>query len=138
MKKVIFDTNVLIDWINERQFAELIFESGTAKYLSSIVLMELLAGASRTEDQKIIKKLHNTHKKAGRMLTSSETNYAEAGDILLELQKTKGYDLKKSFTLTNDVLIALTARSVGATLFTQNRKDFQAIRGIKVFDLVVC
>ena len=136
MKKVIFDTNILIDWINDKQFEELIFENGTAKYLSSIVLMELMAGASGTEDQKIIKKLHNTHKKAGRMVTPTETNYAEAGDILLELQKTKGYDLKKSFTLTNDVLIALTARSIGATLFTQNRKDFQAIRDIKVFDLV--
>ena len=136
MKKVIFDTNILIDWINDKQFEELIFENGTAKYLSSIVLMELMAGASGTEDQKIIKKLHNTHKKAGRMVTPTETNYAEAGDILLELQKTKGYDLKKSFTLTNDVLIALTARSIGATLFTQNRKDFQAIREIKEFDLV--
>jgi len=27
MKKVIFDTNVLIDWINDKQFKKLIFES---------------------------------------------------------------------------------------------------------------
>lgn len=92
MKKVIFDTNILIDWINDKQFEELIFESGTAKYLSSIVLMELMAGASEREDQKIIKKLHNAHKKADRMVTPTESNYAEAGNILLELQKSKGYD----------------------------------------------
>jgi len=137
MKKVIFDTNVLIDWINDKQFEELIFETGAAKHLSSVVLMELLAGASAAEDQKIIRKLHNSHKKAGRMLAPTESNYAEAGDILLELQKNKGYDLKKAFSLANDVLIALTARSTGATLFTRNRKDFQAIREMKAFDLVV-
>ncbi len=117
MKKVIFDTNVLIDWINDRQYEELIFESGTAKYFCSVVLMELLAGALNIEDQKIIKKLHNAHKKAGRMLTLTESNYADAGNILLELQRRKGYDLKKTVSLTNDVLIALTARTTGATLF---------------------
>ena len=137
MKKVIFDTNILIDWINDGQFADLIFESGHAKYLSSVVLMELMAGASDSEDRKIITKLHTVHKKAGRMATPTESNYAEAGDILLELQRSKGYDLKKSFTLTNDVLIALTARSIGATLCTQNRKDFEAIREIRGFEVVV-
>ncbi|MEE8423066.1 MAG: PIN domain-containing protein [Thermodesulfobacteriota bacterium] len=137
MKKVIFDTNVLIDWINDRRFEDLIFESGTAKYLSAVVLMELMVGASNAEDQKIIRKLHNVHRKAARMVTPSESNYADAGNILLKLQKNKGYDLKKSFSLVNDVLIALTARSIGAILFTQNIKDFQTIREIKAFDLEV-
>lgn len=137
MKKVIFDTNILIDWINDKRFEELIFEIGKAKYLSSVVLMELMAGALDIEDRKIIRKLHNAHKKAGRMVTPTESNYADAGSILLELQKNNGYDLKKAFNLANDVLIALTARSIGATLFTQNGKDFQAIKGIKVFNLVV-
>jgi len=136
VKKVIFDTNILIDWINDKQFEELIFESGAAKYLSSVVLMELMAGALDAEDQKLIRKLHNAHKKAGRMVTPTESIYADAGDILLELQRSKGYDLKNTFSLANDVLIALTARSIGATLFTQNRKDFQAIREIKAFDFV--
>lgn len=137
MRKVIFDTNILIDWINAGQFDELIFESGTAKYLSSVVLMELMAGASDSEDQKLIRKLHNTHRKAGRMVTPTESNYAEAGNILLELQKSRGYDLKKAYNLANDVLIALTARSIGATILTRNGKDFQAIREIRAFELVV-
>jgi len=96
-----------------------------------------MAGALDTGDQKLIRKLHNAHKKAGRVVTPTESNYADAGDILLELQRSKGYDLKKAFNLANDVLIAPTARSIGATLFTQNRKNFQAIREIKAFGLVV-
>lgn len=137
MKKVIFDTNIFIDWINKGDFEDIIFETGSAKYLSSVVLMELLAGASNEDDRKLIKKLHNAHSKASRLITPVESNYVEAGLILFQLQAKKGYDLKKSFSLSNDVLIALTARNIGATLITQNRKDFQAIKEVKDFDLMV-
>ena len=137
MKKVIFDSNVLTDWINDRLFEELIFGNGTAKYLSSVVLMELMTGASDAEDRKLIRKIHHAHKKTGRIVIPTESNYADAGDILFQLQRNKGYDLKKAFSLANDVLIALSARSIGATLFTRNGRDFQNIKEIKAFDLVV-
>jgi predicted nucleic acid-binding protein len=35
--------------------------------------------------------------------------------------------------LVNDVLIALTARQMGATLYTANAEDFVAIRRIRPF-----
>jgi predicted nucleic acid-binding protein len=39
--------------------------------------------------------------------------------------------------LVNDVLIALTARSIGATLYTADRGDFEAIRRVRDFALEV-
>jgi predicted nucleic acid-binding protein len=37
----------------------------------------------------------------------------------------------------NDVLIALSARSIGATVVTSNARDFAAIREIRPFKLTV-
>jgi predicted nucleic acid-binding protein len=37
----------------------------------------------------------------------------------------------------NDVLIALSARAIGATVVTSNAKGFDAIRAIRSFNLTV-
>ena len=38
---------------------------------------------------------------------------------------------------SNDVLIALSARSIGATIVTQNEGHFRAIQAVSPFQLVV-
>ena len=40
-------------------------------------------------------------------------------------------------SLVNDVLIALSARSIGATVVTNNASDFAAIRDVRAFKLTV-
>jgi predicted nucleic acid-binding protein len=37
----------------------------------------------------------------------------------------------------NDVLIALTARSIGATVVTRNERDFALVRSLRRFELEV-
>jgi hypothetical protein len=37
----------------------------------------------------------------------------------------------------NDVLIALSARSIGATVMTQNGNDYRAIQSVEPFQLVI-
>jgi predicted nucleic acid-binding protein len=39
--------------------------------------------------------------------------------------------------LVNDVLIALSARSIGATVVTNNARDFAAIREVRPFALTI-
>jgi predicted nucleic acid-binding protein len=47
-------------------------------------------------------------------------------------------DLKTKLpALVNDCLLALSARAVGATLYTRNRDDFITLRQIRPFSLVV-
>jgi len=67
---------------------------------------------------------------AGRLITPSTRDYERAGEIIARLQSEKGYTIKKSASITNDCLIASSARSIGATLYTQNKKDFEAIQEI--------
>ena len=75
--------------------------------------------------------------KAGEYWSLRDTEFLSAGEMLAKLQEREGYDLKKTASITNDVLIALSARQIGATVITQNRKDFEAIRRSKHFDLLI-
>ena len=61
----------------------------------------------------------------------------EAGEVLRRLQVNRGFQLETSHSIVNDVLIALSARSIGATVVTQNERDYRAIESIRAFQLVV-
>jgi len=63
--------------------------------------------------------------------------YQEAGEVLRQLQESLGYTLASAHGLANDVLIALSARSIGALVITQNERDFSAIRRIRPFKLTI-
>ena len=104
--------------------------------LSSVVLMELLAGAHSKNEKNKIKSLIDLFKRLGRIITPSERDYEQAGEILLRLQNIKGYDLKKCDSISNDCLVAASAKGIGAIVYTQNRKDFQAIQDVFNFKVV--
>ena len=72
--------------------------------------------------------------RANRVLVPSGAIYEDAGHVLRTLQP-RGYRLASTPSLVNDVLIALSARSIGATVLTTNTRDFEAIRGIRPFKL---
>ena len=74
-------------------------------------------------------------RKVDRIVIPTMRDFEWAGEILSELQSVKGYNIKKCASITNDCLIAVSARSIGAVLYTQNKKDFQALRD--VFDFKV-
>ncbi len=97
--------------------------------------MELLAGSHAKNDKRKIKSLASLFKKLGRILIPTGLDYEQAGEILIRLQKIKGYNIKKSASITSDCLIAASVRSIGGVLYTQNKKDFQAIQD--VFDFKV-
>ena len=47
-------------------------------------------------------------------------------------------DLKNKLpALVNDCLLALSARSLGATVYTRNRDDFKLLQSLRSFSLVV-
>jgi len=53
------------------------------------------------------------------------------------MQRDHGFEGRKLRDLHFDVLIALTARTNGATLITANRDDFELIRRYRSFKLEV-
>jgi len=72
-----------------------------------------------------------------RILVPSGAVYEDAGQALRALQASRGIRVAGSASLVNDVLIALSARSIGATVMTSNVRDFAAIRAVRPFKLSV-
>lgn len=135
MLKKLIDTNIFIDRFGNPDLYKEIFLSDGFVFLSSVVLMELRAGAHTKEAVNAIDDLGDFFKKVDRIVVPNLKDYEKAGKILSELQRIKGYDVKKSSSITNDCLIAASGRSIGAIIYTQNKKDFQAI--LDVFDFKV-
>lgn len=130
MLKKLVDTNILIDRFLEPELHKDIFLSEGLVYLSAVVYMELRAGAHTKEGVRAVTELLNHFTLWVRLITPSAGDYERAGEIIARLQSEKGYTIKKSASITNDCLIASSTRSIGVTLYTQNKKDFNAIREI--------
>ena len=137
MQRVVIDTNIYIDWLNEGRYEDIIFQREAVKHLSAVVLLELLAGAFSTRDRRLIRDITLPFAKATRIVTPTVSIYEEAGDVLRQLQQAHGYSMPSAHGLVNDVLIALSARSIGASVITQNERDFAAIQSVRPFKLVV-
>ena len=75
--------------------------------------------------------------KAGRIVTPSHREWKQTGDILAKVLELRP-DLKSKLpSLVNDCLLALSARALGATLYTRNRNDFMLLQKIRHFFLIV-
>lgn len=130
---VIFDTSIFIDHLRTGCHQERIdFVSGLIR-TSSVVLAELLRGATKAAELTFLKELEINHP----VLTPSEKNWLESGQLLGKMRVDKGFTPDKLHDLHLDVLIALTARSVGARLITANRGDFELIKSYRDFQLEV-
>jgi predicted nucleic acid-binding protein len=72
-----------------------------------------------------------------RRASCRQTNgiFADAGEVLRRL-RAAGRDVRRA-SLVHDVLIALTARTIGARLVTADAGDFEAIRALRRFSLQV-
>ena len=137
MQRLVIDTNVYVDWLNVGHHEAVLFQRDAVKYLSAIVVMELYAGAFTPRDRRIIGGVVSAFRRTGRVLVPPGTVYEEAGHVLRSLQRDSGYDLARAHSLANDVLIALSARAIGATVVTRNQRDFTAIQAVRQFSLAL-
>ena len=82
-------------------------------YLSAVVMLELYAGAFSPRDRRAVRSVVAAFDRAARILVPSGAVYEDAGHVLRALQVSSGYQVAGSPSLVNDVLIALSARSIG-------------------------
>jgi len=66
-----------------------------------------------------------------------QNHWLESGQILAKINVDKGFSPDKLRDLHFDVLIALTARSVGGRLITSDRADFELIGQYQEFMLEI-
>ncbi|MBI1875199.1 MAG: PIN domain-containing protein [Acidobacteria bacterium] len=137
MRRLVIDTNIYIDWFNAGRHEDILFRRDSVKHLSAVVLMELRAGAFSLRDQRLVQRVESAFAKAGRILVPPRAVFTEAGDALRRLQADRTFRIETSHSIVNDVLIALSARSIGATVVTQNEDDYRAIQAVRPFRLVV-
>jgi predicted nucleic acid-binding protein len=139
--KHLIDTDLYIDLIQSGGtipiIRELYEKDAPGIYFSSIVAQELLAGARTPAGKRHVEILLAPFERAGRIVTPAHREWKEAGEILARILERRP-DLKTKLpALVNDCLLALSARSIGATVYTRNRDDFLALRQMRPFSLVV-
>lgn len=133
MRRVLLDTNLYIDWLNDGAHEGLMLGPGLVRYLSAVVVMELRVGARTRSGRHAVDKLVRAYDAGGRLVVPPPGVLDRAGSLLRRL-KLAGREIR-SASLVNDVLIASTARFVGATVVTANVSDFEAIRALEPFAL---
>ena len=137
MQRVVFDSDLYIDWIEAGLHEGLMLDRSLIQYLSTVVLLELQAGALTTSSADTVATLHKTFDRTGRLLVPSSETYWRAGSALRALQVRHKINLRRRIRLTNDCLVALSTRQIGATLLTRNARDYQLIHQVVPFSLIV-
>jgi len=130
---VIFDTSVLVDELRTGRHRERIESAEGLVRTSAVVLAELLRGVVGPAEHKFLRSLARNHP----ILTPTEKNWLESGEILARIHADYGFPPNKLRDLHFDVLIALTARSHGARLITSNRADFEMINSYRKLQLEI-
>ena len=128
----ILDTSVYIDNLRSGRFKQEILDLKFVVRLSAVVLAELSRGARSREMKRFVDDLA----KNLRIITPNEREWIQSGRIVNRLVAAKGFDVHKTREIHFDVLIALTARRIGAYLVTCNVDDFTAVGEFLDFNLV--
>ena len=137
MRRLVIDTNIYIDWLNIGRHEAVLFQRDTVKYLSAVVLMELRAGAFSQSGRRLVQRIESAFDKTRRILVPTRAVFTDAGDVLRRLQADRGFRIEVDHSIVNDVLIAMSARSIGAMVVTRNARDYQAIQAVRPFSLTV-
>lgn len=139
--KYLLDTNVYLGAFRSEQkkaqFRQTFFPLLPATHLSSVVAYELYVNAQDRRTRSLTQEFIHPMERSGRVITPTFDDWVEASDIVTAVeQKDRGWRSKLP-ALLNDILIALCARRIGATLLTYNKDDFQLIHRHKDFSLRV-
>lgn len=133
MTRYVLDTNLYIrGFRNATAAAELQRYYATYApntWLSSVVLHELLVGAtSRAKAREIRELVARPFKRTRRVLTPTASAWEDAADAIAAGARSAGRDLRTfPKSLVNDYLLAASCRESGATLITENVADFEEI-----------
>ena len=128
----ILDTSVYIDNLRSGRFKQEILDLKFVVRLSAVVLAELSMGARPIEMKRFVVDLAKNF----GIIAPNERGWIQSGRIVSRLVAAKGFDVHKTREIHFDVLIALSARRIGAYLVTCNVADFTAVREFVGFSLV--
>jgi predicted nucleic acid-binding protein len=129
--KAIPDTSFLIEHFRKETVQEAFLNLNRYYHIafSSVVLMELLAGAFDPKERKLIDQIARNF----TVISVTAQQRFLCGEIMQKLSKDKKVDRERVRGLLADILIAISVRGTGAVLITRNEKDFKLIREVYDF-----
>ena len=137
--KIIFDTSIYIPFINKGIPYPIgvppIDRGKQMIFMSAVVIEELYAGAFDTKSIKLLDRLYLTFEGLNRLIIPEAVDWQKTGKIIAKIGRKYGYESIFLSKITNDVLISVSARRIGATVITNNIKDFLRIKEFVDFKL---
>ena len=128
--EICLDTDVLIDFLRgERKIVEMIerLEEKHELLTTSINIFELYYGAYRTGRDRNVKAVDELAERL-EILKLTEQSAKISGEILAELESDgRAIDFR-------DILIAGIVMENDVTLFTGNKRHFQRVKGLELFE----
>lgn len=128
--RIVLDTNVYVTLLQDRSELTrrriLLGRILPQTWLSSVVLHELLAGARGDLGRASVRRAMASLERVGRVFAPDPQDWALAGVVRGKIWEQRR-DLRTK-TLTNDLLLACSARRIGAFVVTDNRRDFSVIQ----------
>jgi predicted nucleic acid-binding protein len=139
--KVLLDTNVYVEACRSDQararFRAAFFPLLPVTYLTAVVAYELRVNALDRPTRRLLEEMTRPMERTGRLVAPTFADWLDASEVVTAIERTDASWRSKLPALLNDVLIALSARRIGATVFTYNARDFRLVRRHRAFSLRV-
>jgi predicted nucleic acid-binding protein len=125
--RILLDTNVFIDNLRAGRHATWVWggRESRIRFLSAVVLMELRVGADTLRRRRAVDRIHTAFP-VERVVAPTAGLFDRAGALFLTLYGSTPERWDRLGPM-NDVLIALTAWRIGATVVTGNSGEFSRI-----------
>jgi predicted nucleic acid-binding protein len=125
---VTVDTSVWVPYLRDRRYASTIEPLVDARraWLSSVVLLELYAGAVTIDDVRDVNAIRSAARDLDRLYHPTEDDLVVAGRVLSHQARRHGALRPRDHS--HDLLIAIGAARTGSLLLTENRRDMERWR----------
>jgi predicted nucleic acid-binding protein len=137
--KYLLDTNVYLEAVRSEearaQFRKTFFPLLPPTYFSAVVSYGLGVNAQNRRTRTLLQDFVRPMERTGRVVTPEFDDWGLASEVVTAIEANEKSWRSKLPALLNDILIALSARRIGATLLTYNRDDFRLIRRHTDFSL---
>lgn len=137
--KYLLDTNVYLSAGRSEEtrarFRRTFYPLLPATYLSAVVGYELAVNAYNRRTRTLLFEFIRPLQQTGRVVTPAFDDWMMASEVVTAIGEKERSWRSKLPALLNDVLIALSARRIGAILLTYNRDDFRLISRYADFSL---
>lgn len=132
---VLLDTSVLIPLYNQGRFRDKVFELSSVRrlFFSVVAINEFVRGAHDPVSKNIVASFLDIAKQS--LTTPTEEQWIECGHVSERILKRQTKSKERIMLLQNDILIALGARDMDATLITSDRKDFEVLQEFMRVDI---